>query len=519
MGMFEKIGGLFIKIKGAIMASTAAKVTTAVVAVTVIGGGVGITYAAINNTPEAVITKAIATTFTAEESSAEKIFGWQALQKAMKANGAEYGMEVSVNEIPLDFGMGTMTLPNAGMRLSLVTNTEGENYLKADVKAANTVLLSGELFAGKEKMQMAVPKLSDSVLTVNYGSDTFKEDLKNSYLLEYAGISQEMLDEILENLPEKEELPTEEEMAKELMEIFLSCVKDNFGEIKFEKAGKKEFDAEGTKLDCKVYSTVLSRGNVSDFLYEYTLALKEYFKELFVGYGIKEEDVEYLFYSIDQEVRDIRNVITDVQVDVYIHEKRLVHLAVDWGMDWHINPEEGSLKVTFAPEGNPMENMNFVLDLPLHQEEDTTEVPKQIDLYYAVTTECTEEDYAVDWQLEYNGTPLQMSFDYEIQEGSFTFTAGDEELSLTVNGAVNELEYGRKVAFDFEEFVYEAGNEKVEQELDVNFYMMVPEVPAAPLTGKELDVLAMTESDMTALEEEITANVYKLVFSMIGLFQ
>ena len=73
MGLFGKLGVIFAKIKGAVLASTATKIATAAVAVTVLGGGAaGLVYADVFTSAEHAVEKATEKMDT--ESSYEEIF-------------------------------------------------------------------------------------------------------------------------------------------------------------------------------------------------------------------------------------------------------------------------------------------------------------------------------------------------------------------------------------------------------------------------------------------------------------
>lgn len=513
--------GFFAKLKNAVMKSAATKLATAVVAVAVIGGGTAaLVYANVNSSAEAVLGKAVAATFVMQESSAEETFGLRALSAAFKENGTELGVEASIEELPLNLGMGDMTLPNVGARLILRTNTVGESNLDADVTVANTALLSGKLYADKNKVQVTVPKLLKDVPVMYYSSETFNEDVKNCYLVDYLGIPQETLNEILELLPENTEALNKEEVQRKLLEILVSCIGDCFAEVDLEKAGKAELTLGDEVVTCKAYSATIFSGYIREFLNNYMLLTKNYIKELAAGYDVTELEVDYAFYEVEKAIQFLRNSISDVDVVFYVHENRLIRMRADWEMEWTLaEPEAGNLEVTFARSGNPMENMRLALTLPIHGDMTASEVPERLELACNVTTENTEDIYSVEWQAVLNEEPLQLSFEYEKLGGDFVLAAENSVQLLTVTGAIGELEKGRKIGLELEDYVYVEGDYIEEQELNLSLYLKVLEETVAPLTGKELDVVKLTEEDVAALEEEARANVYKLVFSMLGLFQ
>lgn len=513
--------GFFSKLKAFVMKSTATKLATAAIAVVLLGGSVaGIVYANVVNSPETVVARAFLNTFTRAESAMEEVFGLMALTENLKTQGTELGVTASVEEVPLNLGIVDLTLPNAGAGFVVRTNTAKESTLDVEVKVANTALLSGNLYFDEAQLQLMVPKLSKTVFAVKHGSETFKEDVKNSYLIEYTGISEEVLDEILDYVPEEKKKPDVQEIQKKLLEIFISGLKENFGEIELGKAGKTELTVDEEVLECKAYSTTIFRGNVSDFLYEVTFQTKNYIKELAAEYNITEVEVDYVFQNVDKVVQSVRNSITDVNVTFYVKEDCLVSVQADWGMEFVLGePEEGYLDVILATNGNPLENMKMNLGLPVHQEESTPETPQRIDMDYERTTVNTEDGYAMDVQVLCNNNPFALSLDYEKLSGEFVIAVKDAAQSLELNGMINELEKGKKISLEAEKYTYTEGDYTEEQDLNISLYVKTLEGTVAPLSEEPVDVLKLIKEDVEALEEEIMGNVYKLAFSLMGLMQ
>ncbi len=522
----RKEGGsvdLFGKIKEWITKSAATKAVAIITATIILGGGVvSLVYAGICNSAKVQLGKAVTVTFATEESAAEKTFGLGELLAAMKENGTELGIEASVEELPVNVGMGEVTLSNVGIGMVLRTNTLGESNLNADVNVMNMALLSARAYANKEKVQVTVPKLLKDIFSVNYRSETFKEDLENCYLVDYAGVSQEKLKEILEIFPERTEnteCPDAKEIEKRFYEILFHCITDNFEEVELKKSGKADVMVEDEVLNCKVYSAEIFRGYISDFFSEYTLLTQNYIKELVKEYGITALEVDYAFSKLNQAVRFIRGFITDVTVDFYVSENRLVKVRVDWGVEWYLNEQEGCLELTFAASGNPLENMQLELVLPIHEDNAKPEIPKRLEFSYQVTTENTENTYSVEYRVQYNGKPMRLSLNHEKLGGDFILVVKNGIKSLAITGAIGELEKGRKIGLEVKDYVYAEGDYTEEQELNVSIYLKVLEDTVTPLKGEERDALALTEADVAALKEEVIVNIYKLAFSMLGVLQ
>ncbi|MBP3568721.1 MAG: hypothetical protein J6K04_06085 [Lachnospiraceae bacterium] len=515
--------GLFEKIKERSAKSFAVKFAIVVITVVVLGGGVaGTVYAIMVNSAEAVLGRAAAATFITDESALEETFGLQALVSGVTEKGAEAGIEVAIKELPMDVGMGEMVLPNAGVRLTVRTNPAGESNLNIDALVANMPLLSARAYANKEKLQATVPALLQDVFVVNHGSASFQEDIRNCYLVDYVGIPEETLEEILALVPEQTEVTEmlpKEEILGELFRILFSCMIDCFEEVEFKKAGKEELTTGENIRTCKVYSAEVFSGYVREFLNLYPMLTKNYIKELVAEYGVTKEEVDWAFYQLTKAAWFVGGSISDVDVTFYVHGDRLVRMRAEWEAEWYLNPQEGFLELNFADTGNPMENMQLALVLPIHEDISAPEVPERLELTYQVATENTEDGCVMEWKAVCNGEPLELSLQYEKLGGDFTLQGKNSAQSLKITGAVGELEQGKKIGLELEEYVYTEEDYTEEQNLDVSLYVKVLEDMVTPLSGNERDALALTQEDVVKLEEEVTANIYKLMFRMLGLFQ
>ncbi len=522
MGFFAKVGTVFAKIKAAIMASTATKLATAAAVVAVVGGGTAaLAYAGVFTSPNVVVAEAMLSLLTAETSASEELFGLQELTSAMKEQGAEIALGVTLDEFPLgqlsgellpglDLGLGSLAVPDAGLSLKTRYSTEKELDAVLHLQVAGTNLLSANAYADSEQVQAAVPKLLESVLVADYGSDTFKEQVKNSYLVEYTGISEETVEELFRFLPEDTEVVDLEEVQQDLLELLISCIGENFEEVELKKAGRADValfgETEETR-NCKVYTAEIYSGYMSSFLFEYTLLVKDYVKELAAGYGVTELEVEYLFQKLDRAVHQIRGLLTDVTVTFYVHDKRLIKMDAVWGMERYPDePEEGSLSVLFAAEGNPFETMSVSLVLPIHAGDNKLEyLPETIVLDYAVSTQNTKDTLEQEWTLIYNGIPVEMSFAYEKLDGEFEWRAAMQDKSLEISGAVGRLEKGTKIGIELEKITVIHGDYRETLGLEAEFSLAVLEegTELVPLEGKQVDVFALTEKKANSLVREV----------------
>ena len=513
--------GFFQNIKQKLTESTGAKIATAVLAVALIGGGVaGIVYAVTASNPEAAVGKAVVATFTGKERAGEEVFGLGALAKAMAEQGSELTVEAELNEVPIDIGITSLNLPNVGAKAVVRSNPDKESNVEVEVKLAGTSLITAKAYGDSKQVQVKVPKLSSATLALNYGSETLKEDIRNSYLVEYAGIPEETLETVLEHLPEKTTQQDNLQSYAKLAEQLIAATKNNFTELKLEKAGKTELTIREELLECRKYTLVIPKAQLSGFLYDATEAVKSYVEELAGEVNLDETEVSYLFLTVDKLVRELRGYLTDMTVEFYISENRLVKLTADWGMEWLLDaPEPGKLVLEFAPEGHPLDNMTLALALPIHQGIDMEDIPERIDLDYTVVTDNTEDAYAAEYKVVCNEIPAKLAITYEKLGGEFELFADAGEISLTLQGVISQLEKGKKVSAEVENYIYTEEDYVEEADIQVSLLAQVLEGTIEPLDEAALDVLQMQEAEFQALEEEIEGNILKMAFSLMGLFQ
>lgn len=509
--------GFFRKLKKLITASTGTKiVTVALVLVLLVGSLAGIVYVSIAKRPEVVVGKAFVKTFISEEGTLEEVFGVNTLRNLLETRGMEFGVKAKVKDIPINAGFETFTIPNATAGVVFRNNPKGESNVDLELKVAGTSLLKGNVYVDATQVQVKLPKLMDSTLAVNYGSETFKEDLEDSYLVDYFGISQNVLDLIPDHSGKQSE---ESGKNREQENLLLTCLKNNFSEVKLEKA-EDTFLIVGTEnLKCQLYTMVLAKGDVSGFLYEYSLGIKNYVKEIATGYRLDETEVEYIFQNVDQLINEIRGAISDIPVKIYIYRDRVVKMTMDWEMNWLLEqPVAGGLEWNFAADGNPTENMQLALCLPLHREDTMEDVPQCVDVQYGVITKNTADHYSVTAEATYNEKAVSFSFDYEKTAGEFICQIAYGTTVLELNGVFKQVEKGKKLSFEIEEYKRTQDGLAEEQELEIEVYLQAPETAVSPLDNTPSDVLKMGQEDFAAIGNEMKENLYKRIFGMLGLF-
>lgn len=520
--------GLFAKIKQSVAASIAGKIAVGAAIVLLLGGGIaGVTYAAVFSGAEAVVTRAAMATFTKQTSATEEAFGFQTLSEALKEQGTELSLQVGIPQLPLGelgLGLDNMTLPEAGLSLNIRVTPERAGNAELSARAANTTLLSGNIYFTPEQLQVNVPKLFEPVLSLNYGSPEFAKQAKDSYAVRQLGLTDAQVEEIAAQLQKQTSSADSEGFEQGLVEIILSNYDTYLGDTELKKADKEELSEGDSVLKCKVYSAEADSSQVEQFFAATHEMVQDYIKEYIAAYDITAEQIEEVFAVSDELAGKMNSDLSGpVTIKFYVCEKRMVQVSVDWMIEQPVDAgsvaEPGSLVISFAKEGNPLENMRLDLHTPIHRDASITDVPQRLDFTCQVITEYTGEEYTVSYSINANAVPYYLEFDYEILSGNFEFTAEGGEESIILTGVAETPEKGSSFGIEVDRYQYQTGEYSEEIDLDVSVFVKVLETEVAPLSGETQDVLAMAESDFKSLGEEIAKNITWMLFSMMGLFQ
>ena len=502
--------GIFSKIKGAIMASTATKVATVAVAVVVLGGGaVGLAYAGVFTSAEDAMERAYQTMQEAEPPVYEEVFGWNALRTAMEEQGCETGTEIMLEELDASsLGLTGMKFPNVGATVVSRTDKDAKTSLDLGLKMAGTTLLSGSIYADEAQIQATVPRLFSSVLTLNCGSEHFKEDVQNSYLVDLLGIDKEELEKVLEPVPEDFNvvrfLKEHGENIQKLLGVYVTLSQGT----EYEKAGKQEIIIADEPVKCKVYTAMVSDEAVAEAVEVVLPIVNEYMRGFYTGLSPEEAVLLGTYEAFESVYIDYYKNIRELQATIYVYENRIAKQEITFTVE----DENGCLDIWYALSGNPYETMEFSLELPVPERE-------ALAVTCDITTNMLEDVFSTALVMTVDGVEMSMDMTYETLSGEFEVCGETEPYSMTLIGVVDELEKGKKIGLELEQIVVKAEDESETLPLDITLYLKVLEESVMPLSGEQKDVLKMTEEDFTALGEEITGNIYEIIFGMFGLFQ
>jgi len=499
--------GFFTKVKNLIMTSTAAKIVTAAFAVVVLGG-VGLVLANTVAKPENVLGAAIVKTFTGQTPAYEEVFGFTELSSAMEEKGSAVSFDVTIKDIPLEgLGFGSMSLPSAGILVEAKNNTAGAANGTITLNVADTPIASLNTYADGEKLQISIPDLFESVLSFPYGDENLKEKMRDSYVVELLGLSDETIDILADSISGRGEKDSAEEAEQRMTQIFLECYEAHLADAEVKKADKEEISVGEETFKCKVFEIRMDAQKVNDFTKDVSDRTVEYLKEIYAKQGMPENVTEVYFASLDEIVAEWKPAMQgEVVIKCYVADGRLLNTALTWQTEG--NTESYCMEVQFSPEGYAFGNMKVSVQGP------------ELSMFAIdIKTENTKEIYETEWKATADEEVLAFAFEYNKSKSDFRASVVIEEVSLGVSGCISELKKGSKLDVDFESFSCKIEDTEISQDLEASFCMEATEVEVIPLSGNQMDLLSMTAEDFETLSEESSTNITKKLFQLIGLVQ
>ena len=544
MGFLTKLAAVFGKVKAAVMATTATKIVTATVAVAAVTGGtVGMVQADVFTSPEAAVEEALVAMSETEPPAYEEVFGLTALLAAMQESGVEAGVSLDLKDVDAsELGLGDITLPSVGFDVKYRGDFANKAHdALVDLKVANTTILSANAYADDKQVQIAVPKLFEAVLGVNYGDSDFLTKLKESYLLEMAEIAPEDLDALVNGPLSGMDMTAILEATKELQEKMLSLQTASFEELEYEKAGKEEIEAYNDEtVKCKVYTADIPKEYIEKQIDVMADEMLNYLHAFFDAVGLEEMGLDMSEYdemfaeldtTLDTELDKFFAPMENIRMTYYIYKDRIVKLKITWtlgeataeGENTDTAPtedvtaeaeseavaQEGLLEIIYPMEGCITDNFEYYMVLPIEGEETQ-------EMHYVFSTTNTEEVYETGYTATLGeGQEVMLKFTYEKLGGDFDVLVSvtDEEVDLDIEltGAIGELEPGKSIGFELDTLKMVAGDVNEELEIGFSMYAKVLDGTIAPLSQETTDVLTMSENDWTNLVMEAVFSVYSMI--------
>ncbi len=519
MGFLTNVGAFFLKVKGAVMATTATKVATVVVAATVVTGGtVGAVKAEVFASPETIVENSIDVLVEPPASAAEEVFGLKELFETLTDKGMDLGFGVTLADIPLgDLGIGNVTLPDAGLYLNYRMDFDEKNGSgTVDFKVADTSLLSAQVYVSNKQLQVALPKLYKGNLLLNYDSEEFLQNVQNSAL--YDMLDEETKAALAEAFASMEQSQKESaEAGKELLKEhgfdFIAKLTALLDGIKAEKAGSGDVTVNGEDIECKIYTATFDAADVEAFLMELLDATEAYVNEIAPAEdgAVTENPVtdlknEINFAEIQEELKD---VLSEVKLTLYRNGKRPIRMELVCRTN---NNAEAAITAVFAPKGNPFDNME--LDVAI-----VTEGETEFTCKVQHVTENTADAFDEKWSYTQDGEELfVLATEYDKNDGDIVTKLTAEGTDLfEISGVINNLKVGKEISLELTSIKVYSYEGLVDLGLSAEVYLKPLDGKIALAEGENRDVLTMSAKDWSSFVNEVTKNSYKLILSLIGL--
>ena len=519
MGWFANVGTVLLKIKGAVMATTATKVATAVVAATiVVGGTVGAVQTEVFASPEKKVENALESLVENEEGAFGALLGFRELFKAMLKEGTEAGFDLTLKDVPMDdLGLSGFSLPNMGLGVTYRFDAKKEQTgLLAGVKVADTTLLSASVYADKEKVMASVPQLLDGYIGAYYADSAFGQKLKES---ELAGMLGEEYTAMLESLTESMNAPKNPKETLKTVVAYLAAVKESkddlFASMEAERNGEATVLVNGEEVQCKVYKATFGPEEVEAFLTvlidETVLLYDSYVKENMDPALVEELEARKSSEEVLEEIKafkeELKGQIAETTLEIYMNGKRLIMADADFVL------KEGTLNlnVMFGAEGNRYDNMHLTLYTIVEGATETL-----FELIHK--TEDTEVSLFSEWRIiSEDREVFRLGFSYLKQAGDFTFSVmlPAEHTEFEVKGVLTVPVKGKELAFELSDISFTEYDEKVSLGFQTEFYLKVLDGEIAEPEEMKWDVVSMTAVEWEKVISEVKSNLYSMAMKLL----
>lgn len=519
MGLFAKIGAALLKIKGAVMATTATKVATvAIAAVAVVGGTVVVTQADVFASPESKVENALQSLSEKETGAFEELFGWEAFFEDISEKGLDAEFNITFEDIPVD-ELG-ISIPNIGVGLNCRFDAKASRTeVVAGAKVADTTLLSANIYVDEDKAVASVPELFSGAIGANYADSDFVEQLKNSELVAMLG---EEFAAVLEAVPDTFGEVKDSAETAALVKDYLDALDESKDELlskmEAEKTGEATVLVNGEEVKCKEYKATFGPEDVEAFLtvlIDETVAFYDAYMEENaenMDPALLEElearkSSEEMLAELEALKEELKGKIGETVLLVYLNGKRLVMADLTFVLDG----AKVNLNVLFGMEGNRYDNMHLTLDMTKYEE--TMQL-------FALThsTENTDDAFSSEWLVSVEGEEtVKLVFNYEKLAGDFLFAVilPDEEVEAAVEGVLTIPKKGKEFVFELDDISITQYGEKVSLGFKTEVSLKVFEGEIAAPEEIRWDVVSMSALEWERLVTEITGNIYSMVMKLM----
>lgn len=530
------------------------QVIAAVAAAAVVGVGAFGVVKLTEKDPKEEVIDAFKNVYSEDQTYPfEEIFGLSELRQ----NALETSTEGTL-KLVLDRCSDETINPYAGSGFRLDQRSDVENKKSAvdlGVIYNNMDLLTAQFYYGDEKLMASVPDLIGKVFVLDLGdglADRLKESPTVGPMLEYAAGSGEVdLEGELDYLKElREKFQTEKAGDPYDLKGLLNRYKEgcraqeNFkAAMTVEKAGRKICRMDGGQVNCKGYQVHISKDAMlafvrtsSDFFLQDETLKQTYLENLerstkiasFFGTSsvavsakdLQEETYEEVRAQVEEAIDQLDQMLQDVDMTIYVDKKgRLA--AVDGATSIIPYAEEGEsqdqtpVPLTFSAElqGGTYLTQNGWASVTIEEGGDVLMVKlTKTGSYADGRLEC---QYLVSAKDETEAAALDFGGSYTEDSGEYSFyvnaeRAGTELGSIEISGVVDQLEKGVSMHVAVDEISVQAPEKSFELVLSGEYSIQPLGSEVTEPEGEQLDVLAATEDDWSAITME-------LWFSLIGL--
>ena len=519
MGILTKIGAVLLKVKGAVLATTATKIATVTVAAAVVvGGTVGAVQAEVFASPEKKVEKALESLTENEESVLSALFGIREFFGDIVKKGADASVEVKLEDVPLDeLGLSGISIPNIGIGFSCRYDAKKEQAeMTAGAKVADTTLLSANLYADKEKLMVSVPQLFAGHIGANYADAEFAEQFKNSELAAMLGEEITAMAERFVAELDKEISKEEIGDAVELLAALKKSKDELFESMEAEKDGEAIVQVQGEEVTCKVYKATFGPEEVKAFLqvlideamamYEETLTNETENQDAAVLEEIAAYKEELLAQA--EELKSvIQEEIAETKLYIYLNGKRLVMADVEVCL----KEQALNLNALFGMEGNRYDNMKLTLSVIMEDG-----VPET--LFELVHETKNEETLSSCWRvLVEEEEVFKTEFSYEKEFGDFTFAIliPEEYFAFSVEGVLTVPVKGKEFVFELNDISVTEFDEKISLGFKTKLHCKVFEGEITAPEEMKWNVATMGATEWTDISSEISKNIYSLIMKLM----
>lgn len=451
------------------------------------------------------------------ESSFESVFGLEELLKRAEEQGSELRAEISVSDIPGElFGMNGIVIPKAGIAGVVRADVKNDRQsVDLDLKLADTKFASLNMYVDKEQIQVALPQFFTAVLSVPYAAPDFATQLKNSYVGQMIGFTDEYWEMLEAGVHVGGSNRTFAKETEKLKAEFAKLQKKLYSGMEAKKNGTVTVAAAGD-LKCKNYTAVFPEQLVKEVLEEgFTLSI-DYLEKFWKEAGLEDRvnnaaangatDV-LTFDKIKADAREaldnLKKELQDVTLSLDLNGKRVIRLTLAAECQ---TKGTFTYEMLFAPEGHYQDNVTASL----------TKQGEAEPLFSMVhEAKNDKEQLSYEWEIVTKEAQLSVTGTYDKVSGDFQIAIVPEEnSSVVLNGVVTETKKGEAIAAEIHSLTVSENGVKETTGLELSFSYRVLKSTVEPISSGAKNILEMKEDDWNALLME----VYGKLFGILGGF-